>query len=140
MTGCTTGWKAQSEWSMKSLLGMENGNKEWVTNHIPDSEENQSGQKTPLRGQTVLDMLANKKTIRIFDPLSVRSSTLTRENNQPIPPTDKMELLDDYEVPKALPENLFSRCGILTDYQWSVLSSPNTGACNSQQVQIFPNI
>ena len=140
MTGCSEGWRAQSKWSMKSLLGMENGNKEWVTNHIPDSEENQSGQKTPLRGQTVLNMLANKKTIRIFDPLSVRSSTLARENNQPIPPTDKMELLDDYEVPKALPENLFSRCGILTDYQWSVLSSPNTGACTSQKVQIYPNI
>ena len=41
--------------------------------------------------------------------------------------TNKLELRNDYSLPAMLGKDLFEQCQILTDYQWTLLSGPNTG-------------
>ena len=124
LTGCSTDWTAQAKWSMEYLLGMDNGNKEWLTNYIVDSAEvgDQTLIKRETKGKDVLDIRASNRPFKILDSLKTG-----RSNGDAILPTDKMELLEDYEAPQGIPENLLSKCGILTNNEWIELGTPNTG-------------
>ena len=141
-TGCSKGWRAQSAWSMEYLLGMDGGDKDWVTDYIIDSEEanDQTIVKRATKGKDILNMLSKNKSFRIYDRIATRSSTLARQDGETDLPTDKLELLDDYEAPQAIPENLLSKCGILTNYKWSVLNTPNTGEFQTHNHSIHPTL
>merc|ERR1719317_799114 len=39
LTGCSKNWRTQSDWSIMSLLGLEDGEKEWFTEYLIDSED-----------------------------------------------------------------------------------------------------
>ena len=81
LTGCSTNWRAQSEWSMMSLLGLEKGEKEWFTEYFIDSE--QLGDKTLIRrntkGKEVLELLSKKNQFRIVDTIGPRSAMFGRQ-------------------------------------------------------------
>ncbi|XP_023346240.1 bifunctional arginine demethylase and lysyl-hydroxylase PSR isoform X1 [Eurytemora carolleeae] len=127
LEGCTKDWKAKG-WTVKGLLEIEDGEKDWITNFatkngdVVDIQE----QGKPRRGKEVLEMLKNNSVIRIFDPLAERTSRLRKETNSSTP-SDKLELMSHYKVPWSIPEDLFKSCGVLTDYQWIAISSSNTG-------------
>ena len=73
-------------------------------------------------GREVLDMLKERMTIRIFDPLGEHHHEGLRRLGEGVVETDKLELKDDYETPAPLGLDLFRQCGQLTDYQWTLLS------------------
>ena len=127
---------------MEYLLGMDGGNKDWVTDYIIDSEEanDQTIVKRATKGKDILNMLSKNKSFRIYDSIATRLSTLARRDGETDLPTDKLELLDDYEAPQAIPENLLSKCGILTNYKWSVLNTQNTGESHTHNHSIHPTI
>ena len=50
LTGCSKNWRAQTDWSMMSLLGLEKGEKEWFTEYFIYSEN--QGDKTLIRRET----------------------------------------------------------------------------------------
>jgi len=127
--GCSTAWPAQDEWSIKGLLGRHGGKKLWKVNFVNSSglagDKEEQGQ---LRsGREVLNMLKEKMTIRIFDPLGEHHHEGLRRHGEGVTETDKLDLKDDYETPAPLGLDLFRECGQLTDYQWTLLSGPQTG-------------
>ena len=80
-------------------------------------------------GREVLNMLKEKMTIRIFDPLGEHHHEGLRRHGEGVTETDKLDLKDDYETPTPLGLDLFRECGQLTDYQWTLLSGDsNTGS------------
>ena len=77
-------------------------------------------------GRTVLEMMRDGTSVRIFDPLAEHEHTARRRRGE-VAGTDKLELRRDYSTPALVGRDMFRDCGLLTDYQWTLLSSANTG-------------
>ena len=124
LEGCSSHWPANS-WSLSALLGGEDSHREWNV----DFKTNLSGfsiNKTSLSGENITNIRESNGTIRIFDPISRRLHTnLRREGNQEL--SDKMHLFSDYSTPDPIPRDLYDRAGILTDFQWIIISDKWTG-------------
>ena len=88
-------------------------------------------------GREVLNMLKEKMTIRIFDPLGEHHHEGLRRHGEGVTETDKLDLKDDYETPAPLGLDLFRECGQLTDYQWTLLSG---GASGDNDGDGLPNV
>lgn len=126
---CSSGWPAQDAWNIKGLLGKHNGKKLWKVNFVNSSgivdDKEEQGQ---LRfGKEILQMLKERMTIRIFDPLGEHHHDKLKRVGEIDADTDKMDLKKDYKTPAPLGQDLFRECGQLTDYQWTLLSGPKTG-------------
>ena len=80
-----------------------------------------------LPGLSVLEMMRDNASVRIFDPLAEHEHLGKRRSSGPPTDTDKLSLQRDYRPPAVLDRDLFRSCGLLTDYQWTLLSSANTG-------------
>ena len=124
LVGCSADWAARA-WSLSSLLTGEAGSLHWnadvhtsLSGFSPDTESISGGDLTRIK--------QSNGTIRIFDPISRRLHTNLRRKGE-ARPTDKMHLFSDYSPPAPVPRDLFLRAGLLTDFQWIILSDQNTG-------------
>ena len=125
---CSAAWPAQSRWSFEGLLGLAGGEKQWRTNFV--DRTGQVGDKEEQGqlqwGRRVLEMVRENKTVRVFDPLAEHQHTAKRRRGEEST-TDKLSLRADYTTPPVLGRDLFRECGLLTDYQWTLLSDARTG-------------
>ena len=124
LLGCSSDWAAQA-WSFSSLLTGEAGRFHWsadvhtsLPGFSPDTESFSGGDLARIK--------ESNGTIRIFDPISRRLHTNLRREGQ-TRHTDKMHLFSHYSQPAPVPRDLFLRAGLLTDFQWIILSDENTG-------------
>ena len=101
----------------------------WNTNYVDETgvvkDINDQGKLRP--GLEVLEMMRRNLTVRLFDPLARHEMAEMKRSGKEEAARDKLELREEYTHPKILGQDLFDECGILTDYQWSLISGPNTG-------------
>jgi len=128
VTGCSANWTAQADWTIEGLLARNGGNNQWKTNFVQSSGqvEDTENQGKLKKGRDILKMMHDNTTIRIFDPLAEHEHANKRKRGFK-DVTDKLELKDDYSTPAMFGEDMFKECGLLTDYQWTLLSNSNTG-------------
>ena len=79
-----------------------------------------------LSGNLLRSIVRNNGTIRVFDSLGRKKHTASRRNGT-ILDTDKMHLFSAYSKPGPVPRDYFARAGILTDFQWLIMSQKDTG-------------
>ena len=72
-------------------------------------------------------MMRNNLTDRLFDPIAVHETFMQNRKGRVLEGTNKLDLRKDYSSPSVLGTDMFEACQILTDYQWSLVSGPNTG-------------
>ena len=125
---CEREWKAKN-WTINGLLGRSDGKWLWRTNFVDDSGEvkDWSNQVQLRPGSDSLELIKNNMTVRLFDPIARHKTEMNRRQEKLLEEMNKLELLNDYSIPAVLGSNLFEDCQVLTDYQWMLISGPNTG-------------
>jgi len=127
LLNCTRKWKAQREWTMANLLNKNKGKLLWRNNFkIKSQMFKEYSEENLLAGSILSKIMENNGTLRIFDPISRRKHTHERKKGNSLD-TDKMHLFSDYSAPNPIPQDYFEQTGILTDYQWIIVSHKNTG-------------
>jgi hypothetical protein len=127
ITECEREWVARG-WTIENLLAKDGGSWLWKTNFVDSSGDvKDTTEQGKLRtGAEALEMMRSNLTIRLFDPIG-RHELKMHKNGKILEGTNKLELRNDYSLPAMLGKDLFEECQILTDYQWTLLSGPNTG-------------
>ena len=125
LVNCTKNWLAQSKWSMKYLLKEGAGQLVWKT----DFEFKDGPRESEFfTGIDIEHIMKDNGTIRIFDRLGRRYHNFWNKQGSKRD-TDKMYLFDHYEKPSPVPRDYFEMAGILTNYQWIIISQKDTGRC-----------
>ena len=128
ITNCEKEWRAAG-WTIEGLSGRAQGSWLWKTNFVDNSgivqNTNEQGQLRP--GSESLEMMKNNLTVRLFDPIARHETEMNRRQEKLMTGRNKLELREDYSIPAILGRDLFDACEILTDYQWMLISGPNTG-------------
>ena len=128
LVDCTKDWIAQTNWSLKKLLNEKDGKLHWKSDfESPNKSFDKFQNDEDLSGNILTKIIDSNGTIRVFDPISRRKHTLERRINGTKLATDKMYLFSDYSKPGPLPPDYFHQAGILTDYQWIIMSHRDTG-------------
>ena len=127
LVNCSKDWIAQTSWSLEKLLQENSGNLKWKSDfESKNSYFNKFDSEEVLSGILLRKILDNNGTIRVFDPIGRRKHTFERRNGTTLD-TDKMHLFSDYKKPSPVPRDYFDQAGILTDYQWIIISHKDTG-------------
>ena len=127
LVNCSQYWVAQTSWSLEKLLNEKNGNLKWRSDfESQNSYFNTFHSEEALTGSLLRRILDNNGTIRVFDTLGRRKHTFARRNGAKLD-TDKMHLFSDYDKPNPVPRDYFGQAGLLTDYQWIIMSQKDTG-------------
>lgn len=127
LVNCTNEFDKQKHWTFDKLLGEMNGKLMWTSDfHSTLEKYNRYDSDEPISGNLLKQIVKDNGTIRIFDKLGRKMHTYARRNgiNEA---TDKMHLFDDYSKPAPVPADYFEKAGMLTDYQWLILSMKDTG-------------
>ena len=128
LRGCEKGWVAK-HWTIEDLLLRGNTTWLWNTNFVDNSgvvkDTSEQGKLRP--GTEALDMIKRNLTVRLFDPIARHESYMNLRKGYKTERTNKLELRQEYSCPQVFRKDLFEECQILTDYQWMLLSGPNTG-------------
>ena len=127
LVNCTDNWIAQTNWSLDKLLNEKDGKLKWKSQfESPISYLNKFESSDDLSGSLLTKIKDTNGTIRVFDCLGRRMNTFMRRNGTQLE-TDKMHLFSQYDKPKPIPRDYFEKAGILTDYQWIIISQKDTG-------------
>ncbi len=154
LTGCTDNWPAATKWTMESLLSRYGDNVTWKSDisftgtetsdiapdllSLPDdlTEEEalefadilmnkpvKSFDDLQLPGSRLSELMSLNASVRIFDRLG---NPPRRDND--IPKTQqKPDLYADWEWPRPVPKDLYIPAFGGSDYQWVIMSQPQTG-------------
>jgi len=127
LVNCTKNWIAQKEWYINKLLNENEGNLKWRSDiQTQNSSLKRFEHLENFSGKLLNQVMESNGTIRVFDPLGRRKHTLERKNGTKLD-TDKMHLFEQYDKPSPVPEDYFEKAGLLTDYQWIIISQKDTG-------------
>ena len=127
LVNCTKDWIAQTRWSLETLLNEKGGKLWWMCDfESKDSYVKPFEEVKVLSGKVLNKIRERNGTIRVFDQIGRRKHTYKREVGINVP-SDKMHLFSDYDKPSPVPRDYYAQAGILTDYQWIVISQKDTG-------------
>lgn len=127
LVNCSKEWIAQTNWSLEKLLNEKGGKLKWRSDFESQSSSFKKFENVDdLSGNLLNEIIDNNGTIRIFDPIGRRKHTFKRRNGTKLE-TDKMYLFSQYEKPKPVPRDYYEMSGLLTDYQWIIISHKDTG-------------
>ena len=127
LLNCSSDWPAQRYWTAENLFRHGDGQTTWNSDYVASYEPFQA---TTLRkknpGKLLQSVIDNNGTVRVFDEISKRHDWQRRRQGD-TSENEKMKLLDDYSLPKALPEDMYAAAGIPTNYQWVIITQEDTG-------------
>ena len=127
LVNCTKEWIAQTRWTVEKLLGEKHGKLHWENDfRIKDKTLQKFEKKSTLSGKFLSNILNLNGTVRVFDQIARRKHTEERMRGIVLN-TDKMHLFSDYDKPRPVPVDFYEKAGILTDYQWVIISQKDTG-------------
>ena len=127
LVNCTKEWIAQKEWSLEKLLSEKKGNLKWRSDfETHNSYFKKFDSVDNLPGKLLQKIKESNGTIRVFDPIGRRKHSFGRKNGSNLD-TDKMHLFSQYDKPNPVPTDYFDMAGVLTDYQWIIISQKDTG-------------
>ena len=110
---------------MEKLLGQKEGNLKWNNNFESKSSRfNDFENEDFLSGKLYKEIIENNGTIRIVERFGRRTN---QRKNGPNLDSDKMFLHSQYDKPEPFPRDYYEMAGILTDYQWIIISHKDTG-------------
>ena len=76
-----------------------------------------------LPGSKILDLMDRNVTIRVFERMGVAPRRPPAEYVS----THKPDLFADWEWPKPIPKDLYKKAFGGSDFQWIIMSQPQTG-------------
>ena len=127
LVNCTKEWIAQTRWSFENLLNEKSGKLWWnCAFESQDSYVKPFENVFVLSGKVLTKIIERNGTISVFDEIGRRKHTIKRRKGINVP-SDKMHLFSDYDKPVPVPRDYYEQAGILTDYQWIIISNKDTG-------------
>ncbi len=76
-----------------------------------------------LPGEKILDLMRRNVSIRVFERVGVAPRRKRRSHMS----TEKPDLFSGWSWPRAIPEDLYKNTFGGSDYQWIIMSQPQTG-------------
>ncbi len=76
-----------------------------------------------MSGKEILNLMSLNASVRVFE----RVGTAPRRSRAEYTPSPKPDLFDDWRWPASVPEDLYRPTFGGSDYQWVILSQPQTG-------------
>ena len=120
LVNCTQNWPARTSWSFDKFLTINGGQELWRTDFISNHDILQLwGQKEHIPGNLISQIRTNNGSVRLFEVLGRRRSKYDKDNEYHF----KTQLMEDYERPSPIPEDLYHLSGLDTDYQWAIIRS-----------------
>ena len=114
LVNCSESWKAAKSWTFDKFLTASQGQEKWRTDYYQDQKW---GKNEHISGQKISDIVIKNGTFRIFEILGRgRAKTDTRNFFN-----YKTKLMQDYERPKPIPEDLYLQSAVYSDYQWAIV-------------------
>ena len=130
LTNCTADWVAQKKWTIQDLLDEKSGSLFWRGDiNTLDRKFALFKDNEEFSGKLLKAVMKSNGTIRVFDEKGHKKHTKARKNGRKLR-TDKTHLFSDYSQPHPVPVDFYRNAGILTNYQWIILSQKNTGGEN----------
>ena len=138
LVNCSKNQAGQHQWTLDTLLSLQGGKLKWTSDYETDIKQlKKFASKKALSGNLLKHIVKNNGTIRVFDQLGRRKHTAARLAGD-YKDTDKMQLFSEYSKPGPVPTDYYEQAGILTDYQWLILSHRDTGDHNNVKQNISP--
>ena len=127
LVNCTKEFFDQRFWTFEKLLSERDGKLKWSSDFESTLRRfKRYKSDEAVSGNFLKNIIENNGTVRVFDQLGRRKHTSARRNGLS-KDTDKMHLFNKYSKPHPVPTDYYDESGILTDYQWLILSMKDTG-------------
>ena len=127
LVNCTKEWIAQREWTMEKLLNENEGRLMWRSDFETERRQFQRfKKKTTFSGNFLKTIARINGTFRVFDELGRKKHAAGRRNGTKLE-TDKTYLFSQYSKPAPIPTDHYEKAGILTNFQWLIMSQKDTG-------------